>query len=880
MGLFKQKKEKEVLQEHKFDYINLADFKSNSFLDRTAYISLLFGIFISLAGYVADVYTCVTLLAFNRWSSKIEPIIPLYIARIVFSVCILVSLLLLGLDWYFAIKVIRGDGVADAYMNPVALRWNSVWGGKRKEDSGWRRFLVFARLTSERSKREYIALFTYFAFQGWVRILVAEGPRVVINTLTLVSVVRADLLPTTETETLSILAKLFENIGHLAETSSIEAMTLSTMAFTTVLWVFGILQLLLAGLLYLCYLWHVCSGGTLRKYCKERIDTRMGEVVKKNHMQGLEEEKKHRDERLNRQPKLPEIANEEKFTYSGSPVAPPMPALTRIQALQDMDDARSIRPSASKVSTATSQNSFARPGISRVPTNGSEMREGLVGGQAEMGYGGRGAYGGRRSQDSQFSSREPARFDGGYQRMQAPGPPPSQMGTPTPEYQSEYMQRGMRGPPPSQRSTPVPDYRDVQGPPPRSMTAPEYQNAYGPPRNMRTPGPPPSQRGTPAPEYQSAYGPPWNMRTPGPSPSQRGTPTPEYQEAFSPHMNIPPPSQRGTPAPEYQNAYGPPRNMRTPGPPPSQRGTPAPKYQGPYGPPLNTRFQGPPPSQRGTPAPEYQSEMYGSPLRYGTPAPEYQSDLYSQNSSYTQPDGYNGQMHTGGPSYPANFSAIEASNLSPHQSPIAPRDPEYPMQDLNPQPAPNGQLNFVLGHLAHEISPFDQSPFDPFGDNSAQQPEYGADDTYTASPTTYVNATAPAYASSNRGSVQGSPPRRTSSRRTSSRQRFPIKLPEPEPLAENSVSPPPAALLSSSERGSISTLPRLQTNVYSRSAFSPTSATVTTAKSERFPIAVRSGDDESPMRLVQRSFTEPVMRERDLEMGGGDPVAIRGTPGL
>lgn len=66
----------------------------------------------------------------------------------------------------FAIRVIRGGGVADAYMNAIAVRWNCVWGGKGSEDTGWKRFLVFARLTKQRGKTDYAALVTYFSFKG------------------------------------------------------------------------------------------------------------------------------------------------------------------------------------------------------------------------------------------------------------------------------------------------------------------------------------------------------------------------------------------------------------------------------------------------------------------------------------------------------------------------------------------------------------------------------------------------------------------------------------------------------------------------------------------------------------------------------------------
>lgn len=88
------------------------------------------------------------------------------VARIIFSVCIFFSFILLVFDWYFAIRVIKGDGVADAYMNVIAVRYNCIRGGKGTGDSGWKRYLVFSRLTKSRGLVDYLALFTYFAFKG------------------------------------------------------------------------------------------------------------------------------------------------------------------------------------------------------------------------------------------------------------------------------------------------------------------------------------------------------------------------------------------------------------------------------------------------------------------------------------------------------------------------------------------------------------------------------------------------------------------------------------------------------------------------------------------------------------------------------------------
>lgn len=58
----------------------------------------------------------------------------------------------------------RGSGVAQSYLDPLAIRIQSVRMGK--EGRGWKRFLVFAELTKSRKGADYVALFTFYSFEG------------------------------------------------------------------------------------------------------------------------------------------------------------------------------------------------------------------------------------------------------------------------------------------------------------------------------------------------------------------------------------------------------------------------------------------------------------------------------------------------------------------------------------------------------------------------------------------------------------------------------------------------------------------------------------------------------------------------------------------
>lgn len=76
----------------------------------------------------------------------------------------MLSWVLLAYRWLRAIRVMRRGVVAASYLDPLAVRVQSVRMGKNGR--GWRRFLLFTELTKGRKGAEYVALFSYFSFEG------------------------------------------------------------------------------------------------------------------------------------------------------------------------------------------------------------------------------------------------------------------------------------------------------------------------------------------------------------------------------------------------------------------------------------------------------------------------------------------------------------------------------------------------------------------------------------------------------------------------------------------------------------------------------------------------------------------------------------------
>lgn len=120
--------------------------------------------FISLSVYGVDTFTAINLLVFNRWSSEIKPAFDIKISRWIFVGCIILSFVLLALRWLRAIRVMKSGDIAQSYLDPLAVRVQSIRTGEKGR--GYRRFLVFAELTKSKKGADYVALFVYFNFEG------------------------------------------------------------------------------------------------------------------------------------------------------------------------------------------------------------------------------------------------------------------------------------------------------------------------------------------------------------------------------------------------------------------------------------------------------------------------------------------------------------------------------------------------------------------------------------------------------------------------------------------------------------------------------------------------------------------------------------------
>ncbi|KAF1966558.1 hypothetical protein BU23DRAFT_573938 [Bimuria novae-zelandiae CBS 107.79] len=399
-----------VTEEQKWDYITLSDFKSTSCLTPFSYVWLWILVLVSGAVYAADAFTAVNLLAFNKWSSQVKPAVDFNITKWIFAITIIVSYVFLAYRWIRAIRVIRSGGVAECYMEPLAAIWQSM--RLTKEGQGWRRFLVFAELTKSRKGVDYIALFVYFQFKGALIIILAQGPRIAINALTLWAVMKAQIIPEGEhaaPKGKSPVAQFFVNIETMVQKGNKqETIVYFTMLFSLVIWVFAFLSLFVSVLFYVFFLWHYVpkADGSLTQYCRRKIESRLERIVSKKIKKALEKQdlkrkkeeregmKKGEGPRMPTLPKLDGIDDDTSSIYSGvtrsdtfstTTTLPPYSsnALSRTNTMNTMSTARTVAMKPSLPSLAE------RPGTIRSDTQGTATSFGsnapLLGQAGEMG---------------------------------------------------------------------------------------------------------------------------------------------------------------------------------------------------------------------------------------------------------------------------------------------------------------------------------------------------------------------------------------------------------------------------------------------------------------------------------------------------------------
>ncbi|KAF9226446.1 hypothetical protein BS17DRAFT_775638 [Gyrodon lividus] len=267
---------REIVPDHKFDFIDTREFTDNGFLMRLKYLWLYIIILKSFLVYISDIFSATTMLTTSAWSNQIFNdcqhqdgcfYIPFNIGKWLFVGCIIFGFLLLAYEARKSKKIIASRDISYAFTNVMANHYYSL----RSYDH----FCFFDHISNSTKKKDDFAFFIFFTFKSWKRLLLSDGPRQTINALTLYSIylARKDNGPWYE------VSKYFT--GNSLSTS---ALTVSTF-FTFVIFAGSLLLLIVAGICYiplLCYI-----QGNLKEYVCHKVDKRIAEVIKRRNKERL-----------------------------------------------------------------------------------------------------------------------------------------------------------------------------------------------------------------------------------------------------------------------------------------------------------------------------------------------------------------------------------------------------------------------------------------------------------------------------------------------------------------------------------------------------------------------------------------------------------------
>jgi len=341
---------REIVPDHKFDFIDTREFSDHGCGMRMKYMWLYVIVLKDFLVYVSDIFTAITMLTTSTWSNDIFNscpktqdkgcvAVPFTVGKWLFVGCIIFSFLLLAYEGRKAKKIIASRDISYAFTNIMANNYYSL----RSYDH----FCFFDHISNSTKRADDFAFFVFFTFKSWKRVILADGPRQAINALTLY----AFFLVKEDKGAWYDISKYFE--GNDSVVTS--ALTVSTF-FTVVIFAGSLILLIIAGVCYVPLLCHI--QGNLKEYCCHKVDKRISEIIVRRNKQ--------------RMAKAAEQAKKEAagdFSHlknkKGELVAKPLPqpTLPNLSVDDDFDDSSSIRTRGPPPSnyTAQTQSDFYYP---------------------------------------------------------------------------------------------------------------------------------------------------------------------------------------------------------------------------------------------------------------------------------------------------------------------------------------------------------------------------------------------------------------------------------------------------------------------------------------------------------------------------------------
>lgn len=252
------------VEQSTFDVVKVHELHNTRFWTVLAYLGSWFIIFLKLAILGADTYTCVSILAFDRWSSEDVQVYEFKVAKWIFTGCIIFRFLLLAWQIAWAIHIYRTHNIALAYLNNYAALMYKV----RSYD-----YHCLFNAIEMQGFLEWAAFFIYFNLDDALEVMVADLPRQVINVLTLKNYATDGS------------NNVLENIKGIATTNVRLAVVLSVQLLSVVIFAFFFFRFVFAMLLFIPLKVKVSDKGfrLFKAFCYLRVNDKVRFLVSRNH---------------------------------------------------------------------------------------------------------------------------------------------------------------------------------------------------------------------------------------------------------------------------------------------------------------------------------------------------------------------------------------------------------------------------------------------------------------------------------------------------------------------------------------------------------------------------------------------------------------------
>ncbi|KAK9762112.1 Potassium transporter [Basidiobolus ranarum] len=293
---------REVINDHKFDFVDVDEFYENRFLTKFKYCFVFLFTIKSILIYVLDIYTAVMLIFFNSWTSGIDQnLAKLDYIRWIFVGSILASYVLLFFEAKKARAVILSGDISFTFTSIIANRYYTL--------RSYAHYCLFNQIHKQKRFKDELAFFVFFALKGWKRLFFAEAPRRFVNGYTLFFSIKHEI----------------NQLGDWYLGLTIDKkISLITMAIPCILFIISAIRTIFAAILYIPL---VCEiRGNLKEYCCHKIDKRIAELLRTRNRKRI-----MREQMLNGtvQPTKPNVEVFDEEIMMQSVIPPPIDAIEK-----------------------------------------------------------------------------------------------------------------------------------------------------------------------------------------------------------------------------------------------------------------------------------------------------------------------------------------------------------------------------------------------------------------------------------------------------------------------------------------------------------------------------------------------------------------------